>query len=204
MNDNGYAHIVATVTIGIIVALMVSVTFYYQTNRDDDMITKKSQNDINTLPIRTGKKINTSGAVPHVQVGVDPDPKIVSELMAQIFKLPGVENRPTIVSLPGARGMWLTDDVDIKHAEVIVKGREFAHIHPDGSSHIPLPPDRAKESEDKGWSELHPWANEQPGWEGLVLLFTPATSDDLEIVLQLIVESYNFVTGRSFHPSELK
>ena len=40
------------------------------------------------------------------------------------------------------------------------------------------------------------WAEQRAGWEGLVMLYTPQSQADLKIVFQLIVESYNFVTGR--------
>ncbi|MHA1937507.1 MAG: luciferase domain-containing protein [Candidatus Thorarchaeota archaeon] len=97
------------------------------------------------LPERSGPRTQTSGTVPHVQIGVEPVPAVKDELFRRAFTLPGVEDRPTIVSLPGARGMWLSDDIPLAHPEAIVSGREFAHIHPDGSLHAPLPYERALE-----------------------------------------------------------
>ena len=35
--------------------------------------------------------------------------------------------------------MWLSDEIAVTHPEAIVNGQEFAHIHPDGSLHAPLP-----------------------------------------------------------------
>lgn len=154
------------------------------------------------LPERSGPRTQTSGTVPHVQIGVEPDPNINDELFQRAFALPGVENRPSIVSLPGARGMWLSDDISLLHPEAIVAGREFAHIHPDGSLHAPLSYQRSLEVAEKGWGERHPWADERDGWEGLVLLFTPQSMHELDIIFQLIVESYNYVTGRSIQASE--
>ena len=149
------------------------------------------------LPQRSGSRTETSGTVPHVQIGVEPVPEIKDELFRRAFALPDVENRPTIVSLPGTRGMWLSDGVPLVHPEGIVSGREFAHIHPDGSLHAPLPYERALEASEKGWAERHPWADQQDGWEGLVMLFTPRTMAELDVTFQLIVESYNHVTGRT-------
>ena len=149
------------------------------------------------LPERSGPRTQTSGTVPHVQIGVEPVPTVNDELFRRAFALPGVEDRPTIVSLPGARGMWLSDDIALAHPEAIVSGREFAHIHPDGSLHAPLPYERALEVAEKGWGERHPWADERDGWEGLVMLYTPQSEVELEIIFQLIVESYNFVTGQA-------
>ena len=154
------------------------------------------------LPQRSGPRTLTSGSVPHVQIGVEPAPAVNDELFRRAFALPDVENRPTIVSLPGTRGMWLTDGVPLVHPEGIVSGREFAHIHPDGSLHAPLPYERALEAAEMGWAERHPWADQQDGWEGLVMLFTPQSMAELDVIFQLIVESYNHVTGRTVQASD--
>jgi phospholipase/carboxylesterase len=155
------------------------------------------------LPERSGPRTQTSGTVPHVQIGVKPVTAVNDELFRRAFALPGVENRPTIVSLPGARGMWISDDIALAHPEAIVSGREFAHIHPDGSLHTPLPYERALEVAEKGWGERHPWADEREGWDGLVMLFTPQSMAELDIIIQLIVESYNHVTGQAIQATDL-
>lgn len=147
------------------------------------------------LPERSGSQIQTSGRVPHVQVGVVPVEAINKELFKLAFTLPGLEKRPTIVSLPGATGMRLTDDVPVVHQKAIVSGREFAHIHKDGSLHAPLPFERAVEVEEKGWGERHPWADRFGGWEGLVMLYSAVTEEELETLVQLVAESYAYVTG---------
>ncbi|MEM7343265.1 MAG: luciferase family protein [Chloroflexota bacterium] len=159
---------------------------------------------LSSLPERAGPRTLTTGTVPHVQIGVDPVPAVNDELYRRTFALPGVEDRPTIVSLPGARGMWLSEDIALAHPEAIVNGREFAHIHPDGSLHAPLPYERALEVAEKGWGERHPWADQRDGWDGFVMLYTPQSMDELDITFQLIVESYNHVTGRTVQAAEFK
>ena len=154
------------------------------------------------LPERAGPRTQTSGTVPHVQIGVVSDTAVNDELFRRAFALPGVEDRPTIVSLPGARGMWLDKDIALAHPEAIVNGREFAHIHPDGSLHAPLPYERALEVAEKGWGERHPWADDREGWDGFVMLFTPQSMDELDVTFQLIVESYNHVTGRKVQSAD--
>ena len=159
--------------------------------------------DVAPLPYRSGPRTQTSGTVPHVQIGVEVIATVNNELYRRAFALPGVEERPTIVSLPGALGMWLSSDIPLAHPEAIVSGREFAHIHPDGSLHTPLPYERALEISEKGWGERHPWADDRDGWDGLVMLYTPQSMSELDIIFQLIVESYNHVTGRSIQSSDL-
>ena len=146
------------------------------------------------LPNRESPKPKTTGSVPHQQIDVEPVPEINKELFRRAFELPGVDNRPSKFSLPGARGLWITDEVKIVRPDQIVAGREFAHIHPDGSLHASLPLERALEATEAGWAEPQPIANSL-GVPGLVMLYTPQTQDELEIVLQLIVDSYNFITG---------
>ena len=152
------------------------------------------------LPERSGTRIQTTGRVPHTQIGFDPVAEVNAALFKFAFMLPGLQERPTIVSLPGATGMWLTDDVPVVKPAAIVSGREFAHIHSDGSLHVPLPLERARELEQKGWGERHPWADRNAGWEGLVMLYSASNADELKILVQLVTESYNHVTGRSAAP----
>lgn len=157
-----------------------------------------------SLPERSGSRQRTSGIVPHVQIGINPDAAVNDELFRRAYLLPGVEDRPTTVSLPGGRGMWLSDDVAVANPGVILSGREFAHIHTDGSLHAPLPVDRALEVAEKGWGEMHPWSGQRPGFDGFVMLYTPVTMDELEVTFQLIVESYNHATGQTLQASDFK
>lgn len=43
----------------------------------------------------------------------------------------------------------------------------------------------------------HPRADQSPGWEGFVMIYTPGSNDELELVVQLVMQSYSFVTGNS-------
>ncbi len=155
------------------------------------------------LPERQSPRPQTTGSVPHQQIGVEPVPEVNEELFRRAFMLPGVENRPSTFSLPGARGLWINDSVPIVRQDQIVSGREFAHIHPDGSLHASLPLDRAQEAVKAGWGEPQPIA-ESLGVPGLMILYTPQTLDELETVLQLIVDSYNFVTGGTIDLTDLE
>jgi phospholipase/carboxylesterase len=162
------------------------------TNRENVVDTTPSP-----LPERAGPRPRTTGAVPHQQIGVEAVPELHASLHRWSSSLPDVEMHDSIASLPGATGMWLREGTAIAQPQVLLAGREFTHIHPDGSLHTPLPFARAMEAVEKGWAERHPWATQREGWEGLVMLYTPQSEADLEIVFQLIVESYNFVTGQA-------
>jgi len=166
--------------------------------------TPLSNQTIFALPERAGPRTQTSGTVPHVQFNVDPVTAVNDELFRRAYLLPGVEDRPTVVSLPGGRGMWLSDEINLVHPEVVLVGREFAHFHTDGSLHLPLPVERAMEVDEKGWGEMHPWAGEREGFDGFVMLYTPLSMEEVDIAFQLIVESYNYVTGATIQASDIE
>ena len=148
------------------------------------------------LPVRQGPIPGTTKRVPHVQIGAKADPKTVAALVDRVSGIPGVEIRDTIISLPGAKGFWLGKDVPVARPKTIVAGREFAHVHPDGSLHASLPLALAMQAVETGWAVNHPWANQRPGWEGFVMIFTPTNAEELDVVLDLVQASYNFVTGQ--------
>jgi hypothetical protein len=170
-----------------LIILLVTVAIAVGTLRADDQ----------SLPHRKGPPPPTTPSVPHVQIGVEPVPEVDAELLRRVSALPKVDIRPTIVSLPGATGLWLLDDISLARPGAIVLGREFAHIHPDGSLHASLPPQRAQEAVDAGWAVWHPWARKREGWEGFVMLYTPQSMEELEVTFQLIVDGYNYVTGKN-------
>lgn len=157
---------------------------------------------VNQLPVRNRPRPLTNQAMPHSQIGVQPVSEVNAELFKLCYSLPDVQNRPTVISVPGARALWLREDLPLAHPEAIVRGREFAHIHPDGSLHVALPPERASAALEKGWAELHPMAH-YLGNEGMVMLYTPLDMDELDVVFELIIDSYNFVTGRSLSPVDV-
>ncbi|MBX2868005.1 MAG: hypothetical protein KTR18_04995 [Acidiferrobacterales bacterium] len=192
---------IKTLFVAAFVSLLVSPGFSFATEKlnvcvSEDSKSSSNTNDVRVLPQRKGPRVQTSGRVPHTQINIEPTTEIYLELQRLAFSLPGVEKRPTIVSLPGTDGLWLLESLPLANSKAIVSGREFAHIHPDGSLHAPLPFQRALEISEKRWGERHPWADNRDGWEGLVMLYTPQSREELDVVFQLILESYNYVTGK--------
>jgi hypothetical protein len=97
--------------------------------------------DASVLPKRSGPRPRTTPTNPHTQLEQNPERDVVEELARRVFALPGVEERPSAISVPGARALWLREDVAAGPQEAFMIGREFAHIHPmpDGSLHAPWP-----------------------------------------------------------------
>ncbi|MGI9610645.1 MAG: luciferase family protein [Acidimicrobiia bacterium] len=156
--------------------------------------------EMTALPLRDGPRKETTNGVPHVQLDAEPVPEIDAELRRRAFLLPDVEDRASVLSLPGAIGLWLTSDVELARPEVLGGNREFAHIHPDGSLHVWLPVERALEVEQTKWGELHPWVDRDGFWDGVVMVYTPETLDEVDVAMRIIVDAYNFVTGTDLDP----
>lgn len=145
---------------------------------------------------REGPRPETTNGVPHIQLDVEPVPELTELMLKHVEGFSGVALGSTRVSLPGAVGFQLNIDVSLAEPDAIVGGREFAHVHPDGSLHASLEPEMARAAVSAGWATPHPWADQRPGWEGFVMIYTPTTKAELDVVLQLVRGSYSYVTGR--------
>ncbi len=176
---------------------------------DTTAVTQESGADGNppaarsALPEREGPRRETTGSVPHIQIDAEPNPEVDAELRRRVFELPRVQDLPSDRSLPGARGLALSDELDLARPDVISGSREFAHIHPDGSLHVWLPVNDALEVHETKWGELHPWVDRAGFWDGVVMVYTPETFPELEIAIRIVVDAYNFVTGASLAPADI-
>ncbi len=149
------------------------------------------------LPERTSPRPETTDGVPHTQIGVQIDAELASLLLERVAQIPGVTLGPTRISLPGAVGFQLDRDMVLSQPGSIVGGFEFAHLHPDGSLHASLDPTLAQRAIEAGWATAHPWANQRPGWSGFVMIYTPTTPEELDVVINLVEGSYTFITGNT-------
>ncbi len=146
---------------------------------------------------REGPSPRTTQGVPHKQFRATLVPELRDDLLRRVAELPDVVVGPTEVSLPGATGYKLSRQIELTHGEIIVGGREFGHVHPDGSLHLSLSKQRAADAIRAGWAVLHPWAKIRPNWDGFVLLYNPRSQEEADVIFQLVVDSYNYITGRN-------
>lgn len=94
------------------------------------------------LPMRRGVQPTTTDTNPHAQLDQQPETRAQRHLLAaDLFALPGVEGRDSLISVPGARALCLPRAVDAP-ADAFLIDTEFAHLHPgqDQSLHVMLPP----------------------------------------------------------------
>lgn len=107
-----------------------------------------------------------------MQIEVEAVPRLSAELLQRVSMIAGADLHGTIVGRSGSTGFWLHEDIKLARPETIVRGREFAHLHSDGSLHASLPPVLAAKAIDAGWAIQHPWAANKRGMKGFVMRYT--------------------------------
>lgn len=155
------------------------------------------------LPFRTGERPLTRKGTPHQQLDQNPDLSIYKKLHELLFSIPDVIEMDSLISVPGARALWLnSEDSSLEDAFMI--GREFAHLHPpyDGSLHIMAPPNWVDEIISKGWGEKHPLAGEF--FDNALMIYAPRNEEEIKIVYNIVLLSYWRAKGKRIPaPGEL-
>ena len=149
------------------------------------------------LSKRSGSRPRTTPTNPHTQLEQNPGREVVEELARRVFALPDVEERPSAISVPGARALWLREGVPAGPPEAFMIGREFAHVHPmpDGSLHAALPPEVVREAVKKGWAEQHPVARTGQIPPNVVMIYAPRDAQEVGVVAELVEEAYRYAGG---------
>jgi len=149
------------------------------------------------LPEREEPRPQTGDHVPHLQLSDKSPPEFVGELMQwAVNQFPDVREEPTRISVSTTRALWLDESVSVTHDDAFMPpagGREFAHVHADGSMHLCVSDEAVSELVEKSWGEPHPMKNEGVNE---VLCYAPRTREEIEIVKLALIESYRYATGR--------
>jgi hypothetical protein len=146
---------------------------------------------------RRGPRPTTTPTNPHTQLDQQPTGTGQRDLLAAaVFALPGVVERPSAISVPGARALWLEDGA-AGPPEAFMIGTEFAHLHPgaDQSLHAMLPWDLVREAIAAGWAEEHPVARRGLIPRTAVMLYAPRDDDERAVVEALVRASHAFARG---------
>ncbi len=147
-----------------------------------------------SLPQRPGYRPITTPTNPHTQIDQQPaDQQQRTLLAAELFALPGVEEHESLISVPGARALWLTN-ADSAPEDAFFAGAEFAHLHPgaDQSLHVMLPPDVVVEAIAAGWAEQHPVARRGEIPPNAVMIYAPRNDAEREVVADLVKAAYRY------------
>lgn len=150
------------------------------------------------LPTRSGDPPVTSSGMPHTQMTQNAPVRMYKKLAEKMFELSDIEERPSVISVPGARAMWLKENVEAASAGAFFGGREFAHIHPpnDGSLHLSLPRKWVKDVVGRGWGDPHPMARMSGSAENILLVYGPRNEDELDIVYNIVLASYKYAKNQ--------
>ncbi len=160
---------------------------------------------ITDISIRQGNRPVTGDALPHLQFSDNATKEMYAELAKWLFSLENVEERPTIISVRGARAAWIKDNYSNINEEVLQFGREFTHIHPPmdnehgGSLHLSLRREDAERVIAKGWGEYHPLDSRifSDKKFGHVLIYAPRSEEELDNIKTIIESSYKLVTNQN-------
>ena len=151
-----------------------------------------------SLRKRQGPRPATTSTNPHTQLDQQPVGAAVRERLAAVaFALPGVREQESVISVPGARALWLGEGAN-GPPEAFMVGREFAHFHPassDQSLHMMLPAEIAEEAIAAGWAELHPVARRGLLPPTAVMVYAPRDDLECDVVAGLICVSHAFARG---------
>ena len=151
-----------------------------------------------SLPAREGERPRTGDAVPHLQHSHKSPDEIREALKAWVLEtLPDVREEDTRISVRTTRAFWLEESVPVRHDDAFMPpagGREFAHLHLDGSMHLCVSEEATEEIVRRGWGEPHP-LKEQGVNE--VLFYASRNVQDLEIAKRAVAEAYWYATGRT-------
>ena len=160
------------------------------------------------LPTRAGPRPATNSCLPHKQLEAVSPPEIYAALQAWAFA-PGTFQgadgpHRSGVSLPCSQALLLSPSARCSCAMV---GREPLHLHGPGgglgSQHAVLSPADAAAALAAGWGELHLLAGQTLALRGqpvalppgLVMIYAPRDSAELEVVQQLMRACLAFCTA---------
>lgn len=149
------------------------------------------------LPMRRGPRPTTTDINPHTQLDQQPGASEQRHLLAaDLFALPGVEERDSLISVPGARALCLPRAVDAP-ADAFLIDTEFAHLHPgeDQSLHVMLPPQLVTHAIEAGWAEQHPVARRGEIPPNAVMLYAPRDDHERSVVTQLVHAAHAYASG---------
>ncbi|MEM6462562.1 MAG: hypothetical protein AAF724_11655 [Pseudomonadota bacterium] len=152
-----------------------------------------------SLPQRRGPAPKTLQRLPHSQLTQHGPDDIVEKLHSWCFSLPEILNEHSGISVPGSRALVLCEGVQGNRRAFMI-GREFAHIHPkpdNGSMHLMLPPHEVEMVKETGWGEDHYLVTQGQFPPGLVMIFSPRDTGELETVKKIVARSYAYATGVS-------
>lgn len=153
--------------------------------------------NLGALPPRAGDRPTTNPAMPHTQLTQLAPAAMQEALFERVTQLVGVTVGRSHVSVPGARAFHLDEVHAHGPQEAFMMGTEFAHLHPphDGSLHLVLPEDVAREVIAGGWGEFHPLVEHGVLPPTNVMVYGPRDEAEVETVWKIVQASHAHACG---------
>ena len=152
-----------------------------------------------TLPKRQGNTPEIGQVPPQLQFSDKSPREIYQKFHDWMFStFPKVRKEPTRISVPTSIAMWLDENEEVAHEDAFMPpqgGREFTHLHLDGSIHSVVSVELEDEIIAKHWGVRHMYY-EQGVKE--VLIYAPRNEEELEILKSIVIKSYEYATGKRF------
>lgn len=157
-----------------------------------------------SLPERAGPRPKTRTGIPHAQIDQRPSPQVYAQLRDRFLAMAHTENGPSLISVPGARALFLRDGEGCNTRSGFLRGREFAHLHPpeDGSLHLVLAPEDAAHVLLQGWGELHPWASTGRILPTVTMVYAPRDVKEVDVVMEIARASLQNARIQSAAPQD--
>ena len=151
------------------------------------------------LPMRQGNAPEVGLTPPQLQYSDKSPREIYQTFHDWMFNtFPKVRKEPTRISVKSSIAMWLDENENVGHIDAFMPpsgGREFTHLHLDGSIHTVLSSEIEDEIIAKHWGVRHMYYN-----QGVkeVLVYAPRNEDELKTLKSIVTKSYEYATGLKF------
>ena len=150
------------------------------------------------LPRRNGEAPEIGKEPPQLQFSNQSPRDIYLKFHDWMFStFPKVRMEPTRISVPTSIAMWLDENESVGHSDAFMPpsgGREFTHLHLDGSIHTVVGTEVEDEIINNKWGVRHMYYD-----RGVkeILMFAPRNEVELEIVKTVVIKSYEYASGKS-------
>jgi hypothetical protein len=146
---------------------------------------------------RKGALPRTARLLPHRQLDQLATPAMYERLLELCGRALGIGFRESRLASRDTIALWGSGELAKGPADAFIDDHEFCHIHslPEGSIHLTLPRDLARQAVALGWAEPHILARSGLQSGTLVMVYAPRDEEDLQSVWRLIMASYRFAMG---------
>ena len=152
-----------------------------------------------SIPKRMGEAPRIGQVPPQLQFSDQSPRDIYQEFHDWMFNtFPKVRKETTRISVPTSIAMWLDENEEVGHIDAFMPpsgGREFTHLHLDGSIHTVVDTYVEDEIIRKNWGVRHMYYN-----QGVkeILVYAPRNREELKTLKTIVVKSYEYATGLKF------